>query len=348
MAMKSIVFFFVCLVLLFALFTIGSPFLLALLAAILLEPINDLIMKYARLNRLAAATVTCTAFLLIMLGGFVFLGVQVSAQLREYWGNIPDYINELNLYINNTITRTELFYETLPPEMAEQLQTGLSKLTSSFVEAARSGISAVSGVFLGVIKMIPNLFIYFIVFLVALYLFSYQLPRLKSSLLALFEKTSRHRMEHILNSLHRSVLGFIKAQLILSFMTYILTLIGLMILQVKYPLAISLLVVIVDILPILGAGSVLVPWAVYNFSTGHPYLGIGLVTVFFVITVIRRIVEPKVLGHSVGIGSISALVSLYIGFQLIGVVGLFLGPLVVIVFQAMRNADLLKIQIKLE
>ena len=348
MPVKSIIFFIVCLILLFALFTVGSPFLLALLAAILLEPINTWIMKYARLNRFAASTVTCTAFLLSMLGGFVFLSVQVATQLREYWGNIPVYINELNIYINDTITRTELFYETLSPEKAEQIQTGLSNLTSSFVEVAKSGISAVSGSFLGIIKIVPNLFIFFVVYLVALYLFSYHLPRIKSSLLALFEKTSKHKMELVLTSLHRSVLGFIKAQLILSFITYILTLAGLLILQVKYPLAISLLVVIVDILPILGVGSVLVPWAVYNFMTGHIYIGIGLLTLFIIITIIRRIVEPKVLGHSVGIGSISALVSLYVGFQLIGVIGLFLGPLVVIVFQAMKNANLLNIHIKLD
>lgn len=348
MATKSILFFVVCLVLLFALFTVGSPFLLAFLVAILLEPVNVLIMKYIRLNRFATTTVTCTTFLLCMLGGFVFLGVQVSAQLREFLGNIPDYINGINVYINNAITRTELFYETLSPEQAEQLQTGLSNLTSSFVDAVNSGISAVSGVFLGIIKMIPRIFIFFVVYLVALYLFSYHLSHLKSSLLALFEKNSKHKMELVLKSLHRSVLGFIKAQMILSFITYIITLTGLIILQVKYPLAISLLVVIVDILPILGVGSVLVPWAIYNLMTNYPYLGIGLLTLFIVITVIRRIVEPKVLGHSVGIGSISALVSLFVGFQLIGVIGLFLGPLVVIVFQAMRNAGLLDIQIKLD
>ncbi|QYR22016.1 sporulation integral membrane protein YtvI [Paenibacillus sp. sptzw28] len=348
MAAKSLIFFAVCLILLFAIFTIGSPFLLAFLAAILLEPVNSLIMKYARMNRLAASTVTCTIFFLGLLGGFVFLGVKVFAQLRDFWGNIPGFINELNVYINNAITRTELFYQTLDPGTAEQLQTGLSNLASSFVEAAKTGISSVSGIFLGVIKMVPNMFIFFLVFIVALYLFSYHLPRLKSTFLALFEKASRHKMEHVLKSLHRSVLGFIKAQMILSFITYTITLAGLVIMQMEYPLAISLLVVIVDVLPILGVGSVLVPWAVYNFMTDDPYMGVGLLILFIVITIIRRIVEPKVLGHSVGIGSISALVSLYIGFQLIGVIGLFLGPLVVIVFQAMRKADLLKIQIKLE
>ncbi|CDN43894.1 hypothetical protein BN871_DT_00080 [Paenibacillus sp. P22] len=93
--------------------------------------------------------------------------------------------------------------------------------------------------------------------------------------------------------------------------------------------------------------SVLVPWAAYLMMTGQVGTGIGLLVLFLVITVVRRIIEPKILGDSVGIGSISALVSLYVGFKLVGVIGVFIGPLVVIIYMAARKAGLFKLRIRL-
>src|SRR5690606_15621433 len=159
--------------------------------------------------------------------------------------------------------------------------------------------------------------------------------------------SSRGKVDEVLQNLRKSIFGFLRSQLILSVLTYIITLGGFLILGVKYALAIALLVVIVDIMPILGTGSVLVPWASYLILTGDWYTGIGLIVLFLVITVFRRVVEPKILGDSVGIGALSALISLYVGFKLVGVIGVFIGPLVVIIYMAARKAGLFQTKIKL-
>src|SRR5690606_41649497 len=112
--------------------------------------------------------------------------------------------------------------------------------------------------------------------------------------------------------------------------------------------AIALLVVIGDILPSLATGSVLVLWATVCIITGNSYLGVGLIVLFLVITVFRRMIEPKIIGDSIGIGALSTLISLWVGFELVGVVGIFLGPIVVIIYQAMRKVGLLNIKIRLE
>ena len=101
-------------------------------------------------------------------------------------------------------------------------------------------------------------------------------------------------------------------------------------------------------MPILGTGSVLVPWAVVSIIMGNSFLGIGLIILFLVITVFRRMIEPKIIGDSIGIGALSTLISLWVGFELVGVVGIFLGPIVVIVYQAMRKVGLLNFKIRLE
>lgn len=117
-------------------------------------------------------------------------------------------------------------------------------------------------------------------------------------------------------------------------------------LGINYPLAIALLVTIVDILPILGVGSVLVPWSIYQLVVGDIFTGVGLILLFILITVIRRVLEPKVIGDAVGIGALPALISMYVGFKLVGVIGFFIGPLVIIIYAAMRKAGLFQIKIK--
>ncbi len=118
--------------------------------------------------------------------------------------------------------------------------------------------------------------------------------------------------------------------------------IGLSILQVPYAVLLSILIVFVDVLPILGTGSVLVPWAVISFFQENQFLGIGLILLFIVITVVRRILEPKVFSSNMGISPLAALISLFVGFKILGFIGFFVGPAIVIVYDTLREAGILK------
>lgn len=344
MSFKQLFIAAACLVFLYLLFTVGAPFLLALLVAIFLEPVNRLFMQKFRLNRIAAGTITSTLFTVLLIGLLVGVGVKIFAEVIAFWDKAPKVVGDANTYIQNTIDSAKELYAHMPPDAAMQLESWLKGLSNSLLNI----VTSISHTFVGFAKGIPGMFIFFIVFLVAVYLFSYSLHSIKVSFLSIFEERSRKQVDEVLQNLRRSVLGFIRSQLILSVMTYILTLIGLLILGLKYPLAIALLVVIVDIMPILGTGSFLVPWASYLLLTGNTFEGAGLIILFLVITVFRRIVEPKVLGDAVGISALSALVSLYVGFKLVGVIGVFLGPLVVIIYMAARKAGLFQMKIKLD
>ena len=105
--------------------------------------------------------------------------------------------------------------------------------------------------------------------------------------------------------------------------------------EVRFALTTALVVTLVDFLPIFGAGSVIVPMAIYDFVKGEVFLSIGLLVLYGLLIVLRRSLEPKILGDAMGIGALSTLVSMYIGFELTGLIGLILGPSVVIVYTAL-------------
>jgi sporulation integral membrane protein YtvI len=344
MPARTLIMMVVSLGFLYLLFTVGAPFLLALVAAIFLEPLTILLMKKTKMNRLVASTISSSLFTVLLLGLLGLIGMKLVSELSNFFGKLPQYLENANDYIRDLLEQLQSYTNKGTTPLPDQLEGWLSKLIDALTQLS----TKISTILLGFAAGIPDFFIFFIVFLVAVYLFTLSLPMMKTSFLSMFEDKSRSQVEEVLLSLRRSVFGFLRAQLLLSVITYVISFIGLLVIGTGYPLAVALLIVVVDILPILGTGSVLVPWAVYQLAIGDVYTGIGLLLLFLLITVVRRIVEPKILGDAVGIGALSALISLYVGYELVGVIGVFLGPIVVIVFMAMRKAGLFDFKIKLQ
>jgi sporulation integral membrane protein YtvI len=344
MPVRTLLLMGVSLAFLYLLFTVGAPFLLALVAAIFLEPLTVLLMQKTRMNRLTASTITSSLFTVILLGLIGLIGMKLVSELSAFFKKLPEILDNANIYIRELLEKAQNYSNGGAKPLPDQLENWLSNLTTALGQLS----AKISTFLLGFAVGVPDFFIFFIVFLVAVYLFTLSLPMMKISFLSLFEDKSRLQVEDVLISLRKSVFGFLRAQLLLSVITYIISFIGLLIIGTGYPLAIALHIVVVDILPILGTGSVLVPWAVYQLAIGDAYIGVGLLLLFLVITVVRRIVEPKILGDAVGIGALSALISLYVGYELVGVIGVFLGPIVVIVFMAMHKAGLFDFKIKFQ
>lgn len=348
MSLRTILFCAIGVVLIYGMFTIGFPFLMGLVVAIFLERIIQALMKYARIGRGLAAATVCTLFTASMLGFFYLVGFKIVSELMQFWKDAPDYLNNAQRFLEDTTEKTRTFYNTLPAGIAKQMQTLVETGINTVTENVKEIVTMLSGYFLGIAKTIPNLFVFFVVFVVGLYLISYGLPTLRKSFLQLFENKSQSKVISVLADLRRALLGFMFAQLLISLLTYVVTLIGLLFLRVDYPLAIALLIIVVDVLPVLGTSAVLVPWALYCVLAGNVFLGVGLLILLVIIMLFRRLIEPKIIGNAVGINALAALVSMYIGFKLVGVVGLFLGPVLIIIYQALRRVGLLQINIKLD
>ncbi len=138
-----------------------------------------------------------------------------------------------------------------------------------------------------------------------------------------------------------------KSYLTIIFITFCEVSIGLNILKFigvydgGYLVAISIVTALVDILPVLGTGTIMIPWAVINFFTGNIGLGIGLLVLYAVITVIRQILEPRLVAMNVGIHPVLTLMGMYLGVQLFGVIGLFLLPITFVLLKALNDEGII-------
>ena len=126
---------------------------------------------------------------------------------------------------------------------------------------------------------------------------------------------------------------------VLILISFIISVIGLYLLKVigmdiKYPLLIALAIGFVDALPILGSGTVMVPWAIISALNGDLKLGISIIVLWIIMSVVRQFLEPKIVSGKIGIHPIFTLIAMYTGFKLIGVMGMLVGPIVLIILKS--------------
>ena len=146
------------------------------------------------------------------------------------------------------------------------------------------------------------------------------------------------RIKIHLTDLIQTLGGYLKAQVTLIVVSFIISLIGLYILKfikfnIQYPLLIALFIGFVDALPILGSGSVMVPWAIICAINGDINLGIAIIVLLIIMSVSRQVLEPKLVSKNIGVHPIFTLIAMYTGFKIIGVIGLLIGPIVLIIFK---------------
>ncbi len=322
-----------------------TPFILAFLFALLLEPFNQWLMKKLRTKRAIAVNLSYFLFL----GVVSLLGYIISTKIIREAIDLIKYIQRnipiIQTWFSQLFQQINDFILLLPPEMGTQIEQSYTNFMRQL-----SNLNLLSSLSIQTINLtaaIPNFFIVCILFFVSLYMISFDLHNIKRRFYSYFKDESRQKVEVILSDLRKATVGFVQAQVILSTITYLVSLIALVILGVRYAMALALLIIIVDILPILGTGSVLVPWGIISLTQGKMFLGFGLIILFIGITVLRRAIEPKILGERIGLSALTTLICIWVGFKALGVLGIFLGPLLLILYKACVKAKVIRFRLKI-
>lgn len=319
------------------------PLILAFITAVALEPLVRYI--HTKLNVKRIYSVTITFFLyLIVLSFLSYISITVIVdQLIMFFRNIPFFIASFDISrIESLMVRWENFSGRLPIELVESIESAVISLKAVLIDIAKR---LTEGLF-AILSSIPEFLFQFLVYVIAVFLFSNELPKIYQKINQSLEKETKAKVTILLSQLNKVLVGFLRAQIILSGVTLAIAYIGLLLLDSSYPVVLSLLIVLVDLLPILGTGSFIVPWAVYCYIDGDGATAIGLIILFLVITVVRRVIEPKIFSTNLGISALAALVSMYIGFQLLGFIGLLAGPGLILLYDALVKADIIKNRFK--
>ena len=194
---------------------------------------------------------------------------------------------------------------------------------------------------IGIVVSLPQVLIFIVISLAASYFMSRDRSKISGFIYKQIPSSWGSRLRFVKEDMILALLGFLKAQLILMTITFFELLIGYLILDVKYAFFFALFTAIVDILPVLGTGTILIPAGIFYLISGNIAKGLGFLILYLVITAIRQSIEPRIVGKSLGLHPLVTLMSMYIGLRLFGVMGIFLGPIVVIVINTLQKIKIL-------
>ena len=318
------------------------PFLIAWLFASLLQPPVRWILRHTRLQRTAASSIVTFGLLLLVLVVSSLLLWQLAAELVHVLSLSPGWLAAHGPVIVQRISDTlEALLSHFTAEwadqfriLAQQLLTGLQseagRFSAALIDWAASLAAALPSFVLSFFVTLLGTFFMTIEYQSILSFLQRQLPRRFYALLQDAGKTLRRTIGRLLQSY------FLLLLLMLSVLT-----IGLVVLGVQDALFWAVLLALLDLIPVLGMGAVLLPWAAYSLFSGNVPLGVGLLLLELIAAVLRNFFEPRMLGNRLGIHPLAALAAMYLGFRMFGVFGMALFPLILLLLKDARTAGLL-------
>lgn len=304
------------------------PLLLALLISFAMEPLVRLLsgtdkkgkkVRGGLPRRLAVVIVMLVVFSLLITAVFFIVQGLVSELVTladALPGQIPHWIEQ----VNQLAVRISERYPVVSPE-------NLLSIVQSLGGHLTETITRVAGSAMSMVTQMPSIILFVVFTIMSTYFLSASrytiLQNLKRQLPQSWQDTSKH----LYNTLVRALIGWLKAQFIILCCMFLVMFIGFTILGVNYALLIAVGIAVMDALPILGSGLVMIPWIAYQLFFGSLPLGIGLAVVYVLLIFTRQSIEPRVVGGQIGLPPLWTMCAMYAGFKLFGFIGLFIGPL---------------------
>lgn len=303
------------------------PFVASWILAMLATPLCNFLEKHIRLKKQWASAFIIIFVLLILAGIGYLLITKLGRETISFLSDAPVYYS----YFQNTIEMLSArLNDVLAPisgDFGNQIETAFNDLLlqagTTINNFAPKGVE-----FMGsAAANITNGLVGTLVMILAAYFFIAEREKISVQLLRMVPSDMQEHVRKIRNRLMSALGGFLLAQFKIMFIIFLILLAGLLILRNPYALFLALLIAFLDLLPILGTGTVLIPWAVIVFFSGHFRQGIILLIIYVICLLTRQILQPKIIGDSIGMGTLSTLFLIYTGFKLQGVQGMILALL---------------------
>ena len=301
------------------------PFLLGLGLARAVEPAVDLLEQ--RLPRWFAAGCAVTGAYILLITGSVIL---CRVLCREFWGflrSLPELAGSMTRPIAQLKDRLLLIASRFPDGIGAALEQGI---TDFFRSGAGLGQKLYDTLFQTVSRLLtrlPELALFLLTAVLSSFMLSAKLPGLRSLWEKQMPRPWRLRLETIAATLKHTLGAWLLAQSKLMAVTCLLLTAGLLILQVDYALLFGLGISLLDALPVLGSGIVLIPWSLIQFLQGDTFRGVGLLLVYGAAALTRTALEPRFLGRQIGLDPLVTLAALYSGYRFLGIWGMILFPI---------------------
>ena len=296
------------------------PFLIAWIVASLTASVAE------RLARRIKAPKRIIRLVLSVLLTLIFAAVAILSlwrTLASLWQFLADISEKNRLYdLLNTILSRDipLLGGILPEELASRIGEAFGSLISTGLSFVAEWITSLAG-------GVPKILLFLLVTLISLVYFSLDYDKINSFVSSHLPRRLSNLVKKLRTGITVLLKKYILSYSLILLITYITLLIGFVILRVDRAMLLAFFIALLDILPVIGVGTVLIPWSIYELAVGNSTLGIGLIILFVANAVIRQLAEPKIIGKSLDLHPLITLITLYVGYAVFGIWGMLLLPI---------------------
>lgn len=310
------------------------PFLVAFIISLMIEPTIKFIMKKTGFTRRTSSIIIFLIVSILILGTLSWLILTIFSEASSLLQTLNDYFDKAYMQFNNFISNFNFDKIHLSEEILPVIENSTNDILQNVSNWLRGGLTNI----IELVTSLPTIAICIGITVVALYFICvdkiYILDQIEHHLPKIWVKKISTHLKDLIQTLG----GYLKAEASLVLISFVISLVGLYVLQfigfnIQYPLLVALAIGFVDALPILGSGTVMVPWAIISAINGDINLGIAIIILLIIMSVVRQILEPKLVSKNIGVHPIFTLLAMYTGFKVIGILGLLIGPIVLIIFK---------------
>lgn len=347
-------------------FWIFFPFLFAFLIAVIVQRPANFFERKIKIKKSLSTTVLVILLYAVAAGLIVLLGVRLVDGAKSLAEFVRDKISDMPTLIDNVkawaINASSVLPDSIEPKVVSSLERwfnvihdkSASEIATYIVDSTsvteNFSISSLSTPLSGVwdtAKQIPSVFVAVLVTIISSCFMAADYDWIVNFIKRQMPERYDDKLSKSKHIVFKSIGKLIRSYVIIILITFSELFVGLNILKLVglYKdgdvVIIALIVALLDILPVLGTGTFMVPWAIYSLITGKIGLGIGLLVVYAVITVVRQVIEPKIVGGTVGLPSFVTLMAMYVGSQMFGFLGIFLLPISVIIIKLLNDEGII-------
>lgn len=310
------------------------PFLIAFIISLLIEPLIKFLMKKTKLHRKASAIIVLLVVMSIIVGLLIWGIASLISESIDLLQGLNGYFEKAYSQISDFISKIDFSKIQISEEVTNVIKNSAFDILGTVSNWAKNLLTSI----INTVTHIPTIGVYVVVTILSLYFICtdkiYILDQIEHHL----PKTWVKRMGLHIKEIIKALGNYLKAEAILVLISFVISLVGFYIfnligLNVQYPLIAAIAIGFVDALPILGSGTIMLPWAVISAINGDVRLGICLLVLWIIMSVIRQFVEPRIVSKELGIHPIFTLIAMYTGFKFMGVIGMLIGPIILIILK---------------
>lgn len=300
------------------------PFFVGIAISFFMQKPAEFLEKRFKIKKDIFAVILTIGFCALFFALLILILWAIGNKLMNEIKLMPQFFSAIENSVNDIKDKIFNNMHSLTIEQKSNIEGVFSKSLQSLVATASNFLTRITT---EILKGMPTFLITGIVTVVASCYFAKDFDRLKKFSTGLLSVERTKKLTEIKNILYENTFKFFKGYLIIAAITFIELIVAFLILGLKKPILIAFIISIIDLLPVLGVGTILLPWSIIEFLTGDILFGIDILIIYIITAIVRNFIEPKIIGKQIGINPIFTLISMFLGLKIAGIGGMIICPL---------------------